>query len=181
MHCNAVLLALTHYKQQPNMYNCQQSLLARRCTHNDVCRLQAEGTFETHYKCWTTSIDKSCIIACCHDTCLPNAVRCCRRASGCTSGKGQLAPSSTSRGCQVCTTKVLLLLLGQAKSPLLPLPQIPHPLEMILQRLRLRPAVSHGTVATGLLLLLAQMRPCPPAEGLLQVSLYPVARQRPKR
>ena len=74
-----------------------------------------------------------------------------------------------------------LLLLGQLKNPLLLLPQTPHPVEMVLPRLRLRPAVSQRAVATGLPLVLAQMRPGPLTKGLRQVSLYPVARQRPKR
>ncbi len=90
---------------------------------------------------------------------LDNPAWCRRQATGCTSGKGQLAPANTSRGCQVCTIGMLLLLLGQAKSPLLPLPQTPHPVEMVLPCLRLRPAVSHRAVATALLLVLDETMP----------------------
>ena len=56
------------------MYNCPQSLLARRCTQNGLCRLQAESTFETQHQCWTKVMDKSYIAASCHDTCLPKPV-----------------------------------------------------------------------------------------------------------
>ncbi len=138
------------------------------------------------YNCWMRSINKACFFACCHhaclpnvvcyETCLPKLVWCCRQATGCTSGKGQFATPSTSRGCQVSTTGMLLLLLGQAKNPLLPLPQVPHPVEMVLPCVRLRPALSHRAVATGVLLLLAHMRPCPQTKELQQVSQYPVAR-----